>query len=108
MSLLVTASVTDRAELMKDNAAAFLSAPVLLPKSASMPWTTAGMNATPLSSFARKFIWFSPLLVIGYQLSVFGKKAFSHEAHERHVPADCKVIGVPRFARDDKNWSVSA
>src|SRR5579864_8311110 len=61
MSLLLTASVTDNAALANDMAADFLSAPLLLPESASMPCTMAGINAIPLSNFDRKFILFSCL-----------------------------------------------
>src|SRR5438874_12715728 len=56
-SRLATASANPMAAEAKESAASFLSLELLWPKSASIPWTMAGMKAMPCRSLARKGIY---------------------------------------------------
>src|SRR5437868_14705981 len=56
-SRLATASAEPMAAEADERAASFLSLELLWPKSASIPWTMAGMKAMPCRSLARKGIF---------------------------------------------------
>src|SRR5579864_4222516 len=80
--LLAAASATPMAAAANDNAACFLSAPVVWPNNPSIPWTMAGRKAMPCKSLATKIIGFL-LLRVDKQLKI----------PER--------VGVPHSVRND-------
>src|SRR5205807_4013453 len=90
--LLATASVKESAAVAKDRAASFLSAPLLDPKSASMPWTIAGIKEIPRSNMARKFIGSPDLLV------------YRGGAEARSSEMDLKLSATPRLCGE--KWSI--